>query len=148
MPVHCLHIFDRKGKTLFTKQYDKDFELTDEENRKLIFGMIFSLREVAANLSPDEGDADGGLHSVRTGASTLHNYETASGLRFAMYTDNTNLNQQTNQSIRDALAHVYNELWIECVTRSPLFDPSKPNVESTNFEQQVDSYLSSQAWFK
>jgi len=43
MPVHSLHIFDRKGKTLYTKRFVKDTaeEPTDDllaEQRKLVFG--------------------------------------------------------------------------------------------------------------
>jgi hypothetical protein len=58
MPVHSLHIFDRKGKTLFTKRYIKTSqppEQDDEflaEQRKLVFGMLFSLRELAGSLAP------------------------------------------------------------------------------------------------
>ena len=59
MAVHALHIFDRKGKTLFTKRYSsspsspaQDAEQLSEL-RKLIFGMLFSLRELVGNLTPE-----------------------------------------------------------------------------------------------
>ena len=70
MTVHCLHIFDHKGKTLFTKTYsvsarkqqnqivgansesDPNTEL--DEQRKLVFGMLFSLREIMGSLDPNE----------------------------------------------------------------------------------------------
>ena len=88
MTVHSFHIFDRKGKTLFTKRYIKSLGSEDEEQlseqRKLVFGMIFSLRELSGSLSPAEGPGD--LQLVKTGASTLYNYETVSGLRFCLYT--------------------------------------------------------------
>ena len=96
MTVHSFHIFDRKGKTLFTKRYAKapggkksEEDLLAEkeqlsEQRKLVFGMLFSLRELSSSLSPAEGPGD--LHMVKTGASTLYNYETVSGLRFVLYT--------------------------------------------------------------
>jgi trafficking protein particle complex subunit 1 len=163
MAVHSLHIFDRKGRTLFTKRYapKSNMENADppseqlSEQRKLVFGMLFSLREVATSLSPVDGGGSGmsssrsggggsggsggGLYSVKTGASTLYNYETASGLRFALYVTNTNPKNasensstmmdanaaaQTGASIRTALAHIYNELWIQCVIRSPLYRPT------------------------
>ena len=64
MKVHALHIFDRKGKTLFTKSYTtskqqlmQDAEQLSEQ-RKLIFGMLFSLRELVGSLTPD-GDSQG-----------------------------------------------------------------------------------------
>jgi hypothetical protein len=92
MTVHTFHIFDRRGKTLFTKRYVKtsDSNRVDEyddeqlsEQRKLVFGMVFSLRELSGSLSPS---GSGDLHLVKTGAATLYNYETASGLRFVLYT--------------------------------------------------------------
>ena len=88
MAVLSFHIFDRKGKTLFTKRYMKSTGPEDEEQlseqRKLIFGMLFSLRELSSSLSPVDGPGD--LQLVKTGASTLYNYETVSGLRFVLYT--------------------------------------------------------------
>ena len=67
MTVHALHIFDRKGKTLFTKRYSqpgsKQTTLAQDaeqlaEQRKLIFGMLFSLRELMGALTP-EGEIPG-----------------------------------------------------------------------------------------
>ena len=61
MTVHAIHIFDRKGKTLFTKRYTttKQQLMQDaeqmSEHRKLIFGMLFSLRELVGSLTPEGG---------------------------------------------------------------------------------------------
>lgn len=97
MTVHSFYIFDRKGKTLFTKRYGKAASASSggnkaneeeeeklSEQRKLIFGMLFSLRELSSSLSPSPGPGD--LQLVKTGAATLYNYETVSGLRFCLYT--------------------------------------------------------------
>mmetsp|Transcript_46947 Transcript_46947/g.69487 ORF Transcript_46947/g.69487 Transcript_46947/m.69487 type:complete len:188 (+) Transcript_46947:159-722(+) len=187
MTVHSLHIFDRKGKTLFTKRYSpavmqaqqSNGEMGDEEQmaeqRKLVFGMLFSLGEQVGSLAP-EGEK-GALHTVRTGASTLHAYETTSGLRFAMYTDN-NMNMGTigksglpvQTTGREALQHIYREIWVEYVVRSPLYRPGeleapgesgkfaadgsaiiskdKFDIRSTNFEKKLDAYLTTMQWFR
>lgn len=154
MPVHSLHVFDRKGKTLFTKRYvksNKDEEDPEElaEQRKLVFGMLYSLQDVVVSLTP-EMPKERGLYSIRTGASTLYHHESASGLRFALYVtgDQGNNSSSNANSIRQALNHIYNELWIQCVTLSPLYQPSEPNVDATNFEQQLDSYLATHPWFR
>mmetsp|Transcript_6793 Transcript_6793/g.9888 ORF Transcript_6793/g.9888 Transcript_6793/m.9888 type:complete len:177 (-) Transcript_6793:122-652(-) len=173
MTVHSLYIFDRRGKTLFTKNYSAaarqaptnvdDEEEYLAEKRKLIFGMLFSLRELTGSLGP-EGQLPA-VYSVRTGAATLHNYETRSGLRFAMYTNN-DIQQTTGKgdgkftSVREALQHIYSEIWVEFVVRSPLYRPGelaassqsqkgigKFDIRSTNFEQKLDAYLSSMPWF-
>lgn len=157
MGVHSIHVFDRKGKTLFTKRYAEDGDdAPDEENaseqRKLVFGMLFSLKEIASSLSPSEED---GIHSVQIGASTLYTLETASGLRFALYFDRVGEDESSVKkkaaTVRSALQHIYNNLWINQVTRSPLYNPVSPNVKETGFEQHLDTYLSSlssQSWYK
>ena len=62
MTVHAIHIFDRKGKTLYTKRYTASKQSPDaeqlSEQRKLIFGMLFSLRELVGSLTP-EGSSPG-----------------------------------------------------------------------------------------
>lgn len=61
MTVHAIHIFDRKGKTLFTKRYTPSKQSSTQdaeqlsEQRKLIFGMLFSLRELVGSLTPENG---------------------------------------------------------------------------------------------
>jgi trafficking protein particle complex subunit 1 len=176
MGVHSLHIFDRKGKTLFTKRYAKnnnespDDEQLLSEQRKLVFGMVYSLKDIARSLSPapkplptqrtgpvtaNNNNAatptvDSGLHTVQTGASTLHVYETASGLRFCLYTDplvNNSADPTLRKKIRAALHHAYQQVWIQCVTRSPLYHPTQPNVKETNFEATLDEFLEAQPWF-
>lgn len=152
MPVHSLHVFDRKGKTLFTKCYaqNKANKVDDgeqlSEKRKLVFGMLFSLKEVAASLSPSS-IKDNGVHSVQTGASTCYCLETASGLRFALYiTDDAD--KAHARSIRKAMQHAYNDIWIQSVVRSPLYNPVTPNVQATNFETNLDAFLVSQSWYR
>jgi trafficking protein particle complex subunit 1 len=194
MPIHSLHIFDRRGKTLFSKRFIRDekeppkvllpssddpvtsienieatkaafdiraeYEEHLEEQRKLIFGMLFSLREVSNSLSPTENNnvatADKGLHSVTTGTSTLFNYESNSGVRFAMYithgstpgagaSTNTINNSAT---IRSSLKFIADELWIQCVILSPLYTPTNPNVMDTNFETKLEAHLKAQPWYR
>jgi hypothetical protein len=194
MTVHSFHIFDRKGKTLFTKRYIKSGNAIDEEQlseqRKLVFGMLFSLRELSASLTPSDGPGD--LQLVKTGASTLYNYETVSGLRFALFTTpetsyaspsnnpmnhlppNVNAppsanmanaqgggaggssthgsggmtNPAVTDTIRAALQHIFEHIYVMFVIRSPMYRATDPNIASTNFEASLDNYLKGMPWFK
>jgi hypothetical protein len=152
MPVHSLLVFDRKGRTLFTKRFvkkDKDEEDDAEQLKdksKLVFGMLFSLREVVTSLTPEDARNEGGILSVQTGATTLYSMETR-GLRFALFMT-TNSDGSDAKSIRNALSYIYNNLWINSVTRSPLYNPTAPNVAATSFEQNLESFLSSQSWYR
>jgi hypothetical protein len=72
MTVHSITVFDRKGKTLFTKTYSTIASKQQRyllksgtaepgsdpvtEQRKLVFGMLFSLRELVGNLTPEGSD--------------------------------------------------------------------------------------------
>lgn len=195
MTVHSFHIFDRKGKTLFTKRYIKSGkEKIDEESlseqRKLVFGMLYSLRELSASLTPADGPGE--LQLVKTGASTLYNYETVSGLRFALFTtpetsyastSSNPLNSPQNgnsappsagnmanahnqggsstqhgsggmtnpavtDTIRAALQHIFEHIYVTFVIRSPMYRATDPNIASTNFEASLDNYLKGMPWFK
>ena len=107
----------------------------------------------------------------------MHNYETLSGLRFAMYTTNdvggadassssrrSSAAAESNVSVRDALRHIYTELWVESVIKSPLYRPGEMStvgqrssgsgggdafdIRSTNFEKKLDAFLQSMPWFR
>ena len=118
------------------------------------------------------------LQMVKTGSSTLYNYETVSGLRFVLYTTpetsysdsdpsvpspsgssrdqsgalgakNTGMTSPAvTANIRAALKHVYEHIWVTFVIRSPMYRPHDPNIEATNFEATLDSYLKGMAWFR
>ncbi len=230
MTIHSLHIFDRKGKTLFTKTYspvaikqqrvlEESFKTEEahgndenataaaattttspptsdalDEQRKLIFGMLFSLRELMGTLTPtsESNIRTSPLECVQTKSTKVHSYETLHGLRFAMYTStdvqtsasssrggrnsaslssssNTNdlygsSNSEEKVYARDVLRHVYAKIWVECVVRSPMYSPSAGissgnsknisedkkafSVQSTNFEKELNTYLSSLPWFR
>ena len=72
-------------------------------------------------------------------AKSLHYYETVSGLRIALYTNkNPVMNtigarapgaDNTKASFQMALKHIYSELWVDCVVRSPLYRPEDIQVE-------------------
>eukprot|EP00980_Cylindrotheca_fusiformis_P000598 scaffold154_cov129-Cylindrotheca_fusiformis.AAC.15 len=176
MTVHSFHIFDRRGKTLFTKRYITSLGVIEDEEqlseqRKLVFGMLFSLRELSNNLSPADGPGE--LKMVKTGSSSLYNFETVSGLRFVLYTtpetsySTTDATAQTpagsssgtangegmtspavTDNIQAALKHIYEHIWVTFVIRSPMYQPDNPNVEVTNFESSLDTYLKGMTWFR
>ena len=175
MTVHSFHIFDRKGKTLFTKRYNGHVQSNDpdgeSEQRKLVFGMLFSLREIMGTLAPmNDGFSEPTvLQSVKTGACTLHVYETMSGMRLVLYTDNfTNVGNEksTSNETRESLRYIYSNIWVEFVVRSPLYRPGDLlavgekatksttdngsnmfDIRSTEFEKRLDAYLTQKQWF-
>lgn len=174
MTVHSFNIFDRKGKILFTKafspsaiKHQQSFEHNGSagpgndvvsEQMKLVFGMIFSLKEILTSLSPENVDTPG-LHSVKTKSSTIHNFETLNGLRFTIYTSNDVASSNPKSiassidaapSARDALKHIYSNIYVEEVIRSPLYTGQGGNFDfrNSNFEKELDIYIKNLPWFR
>ena len=73
------------------------------DDAKLIFGTVFSLRNMVRKLGGD----DDAFICYRTSQYKLHYYETASNTRFVMLTDTATL------SMRNVLHQVYINLWVE-----------------------------------
>jgi len=73
------------------------------DDAKLIFGTVFSLRNMVRKLGGD----DDAFISYRTSQYKLHYYETASNLRFVMLTDTA------SPSMRNVLHQIFINLWVE-----------------------------------
>jgi trafficking protein particle complex subunit 1 len=73
------------------------------DDAKLIFGTIFSLRNMVRKLGGD----DDALISFRTGQYKLHYYETPTNLRFVLLTDTATM------SMRNVMHQIYINLWVE-----------------------------------
>lgn len=73
------------------------------EQAKLVFGVIFSLRNMVKKLSgPDDS-----FLCYRTGHYKLHYYETITSVRFVMLTD------VRTESLRASLHQIYVNLYVE-----------------------------------
>ena len=76
---------------------------TSSDDAKLIFGTVFSLRNMVQKL----GGSDDAFVSFRTAHYKLHYYESPSSLRLVMLTDTATL------SMRNVLHQIYINLWVE-----------------------------------
>jgi hypothetical protein len=73
------------------------------DDAKLIFGTVFSLRNMVRKLGGD----DDAFVAYRTGQYKLHFYETPTNLRFVLLTDTASM------SMRNVLHQIYINLWVE-----------------------------------
>lgn len=76
---------------------------TSSDDAKLLFGTVFSLRNMVRKLGGD----DDAFISYRTAQYKLHFYETPANLRFVILTDTATL------SMRNVLHQIYINLWVE-----------------------------------
>jgi hypothetical protein len=85
--IYNFYIYNRQGKCLFYKEWSRPLNtLADDpvEERKLMFGMLFSLKDLASKMSPAQGEM---LHTIKTDTFTLHHFQSLSGLMLVLNTD-------------------------------------------------------------
>jgi hypothetical protein len=97
--------------------------------------MLYSLKDLAAKLSPSEGPE--GLHVLKTNTFTLHHYQSLTGLVFVLNTDNEVPDQY------QTLKNIHSNIYIEYVARNPLYRRESPDepINSPIFEKRVEEYL-------
>lgn len=108
--------------------------LSAQDDEKLIFGTIFSLRNMVRKL----GGPDDSFISFRTGQYKLHYYETPTSLKFVMLTDTQTLN------MRNVLHQIYVNLYVEFVVKNPLSPVEHPGGEGVAnelFELALDQFV-------
>ncbi len=139
-----MYIYNRKGKCLFYKEWNRTLNtLADDvaEEQKLVYGMLFSLKDLTAKLSP-LGPSEG-LHMVKTDTYTLHHFQSASGMVFVLNTD------VETPDLYEALKYIYSNIYVECVTRNPLYSYSADSpIDSPLFLIKVEEYLFAQSFAK
>nr|KAF6417522.1 trafficking protein particle complex 1 [Molossus molossus] len=130
MTVHNLYLFDRNGVCLHYSEWHrkKQAGIPKEEEFKLMYGMLFSIRSFVSKMSPLD---------IRY---KLHYYETPTGIKVVMNTD------LGVGPIRDVLHHIYSALYVELVVKNPLC-PLGQTVQSELFRSRLDSYVRSLPFF-
>ncbi|EDL10490.1 trafficking protein particle complex 1, isoform CRA_a [Mus musculus] len=130
MTVHNLYLFDRNGVCLHYSEWHrkKQAGIPKEEEYKLMYGMLFSIRSFVSKMSPLD---------IRY---KLHYYETPTGIKVVMNTD------LGVGPIRDVLHHIYSALYVEFVVKNPLC-PLGQTVQSELFRSRLDSYVRSLPFF-
>lgn len=158
--IYSLHIYTRTGACLYQEKWNasatRAVSYADpEEEKRLLFGLLFSLKEFVFKLAPvDAAVANGasdtgtsarmeGMQRYQTNTYTCHQYETPSGLRFVLLTDT-----QTGD-LSAVLRHLYTHIYVECVVNNPLSDvTSAKQITSQLFKVQLKNYMEALPCFR
>ncbi|XP_055380668.1 trafficking protein particle complex subunit 1 [Condylostylus longicornis] len=134
MTVYNLYIFDKYGTLLYYGEWNrlKKSGITLEEEAKLMYGMLFSLKSFVNKISPT--DPKDGFLNYKTSKYALHYFETPSGLKFVINTDVVSTN------VKEVLQQLYSKIWVEYVVRDPLWVPGAP-VTSDLFKSKLDEFI-------
>ena len=115
--------------------------LFDSELGKLVFGVVFSLRNMARKLTDD---ADG-FTSFSTSKYKVHFYETPSNIRFVLVSD------PGLESLGGVLRHIYGSMYVEYAAKNPLY-PANPVTSAVLANDLlvlgIESYIASLPGFE
>lgn len=114
-------------------------KLSFDEEAKLVYGVIFSLKNMVQKLS----GRDESFVNYRTSGYKLHVFETLTGYKFVMLTD------PVTDSMRFVLRQIYTGPFLEYVVRNPLIamDSKERGVDNEHFRQATDRLLRSLSIF-
>uniref|UniRef100_H3C6E0 Trafficking protein particle complex subunit n=1 Tax=Tetraodon nigroviridis TaxID=99883 RepID=H3C6E0_TETNG len=140
MTVHNLYIFDRNGSCLYYNEWNrkKQAGISKDEEFKLMYGMLFSIRSFVSKISPS--DMKDGFLSFQTSKYRLHYYETPSGLKFVLNTD------LSVSNARDTLQHIYSDLYVEFIVKNPV-GVSAHSLDSELFSSRLEAFIKSLPYY-
>ena len=130
--------------------------MSKEEEAKLLYGMLFSLKSFSAKLSPV--DMKQGFTSYKTNVYRLSLYETPSSLKFVLNTDNEASQQEVSShpsyllflqsfQIRELLSGLYCQVYVEIASKSPMLVPGEM-ITSNLFRTKLDQYMRASSIFR
>jgi len=143
MTIYNLWIFDEKGTLLFYREWlrKKHTSMDREQEAKLLYGMLFSIKSFVNKLSPE--DLKEGFQSFRTSQYRLNLYETPTKVKFVLNTDTA----VTHPVVRDLLKKLHSQVYVEFVVKNPLYQQGTP-IESQLFTTKLDEFVQTFAFFK
>jgi hypothetical protein len=111
----------------------KSNALSFDEEAKLVYGIVLSLRNVIKKLS----GRDELFTSYRTSAYRLHLYETISGYKFVCLSD------PSTDGLRFVLRQIYSGPFVNFVVRNPLvpMDSREQGIDNDYFRASVDRLI-------
>ncbi|RXK41228.1 hypothetical protein M231_01378 [Tremella mesenterica] len=110
-----------------------------DEESKLVYGVILSLRNMVKKLS----GRDEAFTSYRTAQYKLHLYETLTGYRFVLLSD------PNVDSLRFVLKQIYTGPFLDYVVRNPLviMDSREEGIDNDLFRSAVDRHMRNLSMF-
>mmetsp|Transcript_8884 Transcript_8884/g.13490 ORF Transcript_8884/g.13490 Transcript_8884/m.13490 type:complete len:140 (+) Transcript_8884:1-420(+) len=129
-------LFTREGECLYYKEWNRKRKCeSPEEEQKLLFGLLFSLKTFCEKSCPSDTPATKDFHYFTTSTYKLHFYETPTGLKFILLTDPSVMN------LRDQLKHIY-AIYVKFCVKDPLYKLGTP-LHSEAFEQNLQNHVKS-----
>ncbi|KAF7132279.1 hypothetical protein RHSIM_Rhsim09G0201300 [Rhododendron simsii] len=144
---HMMYVFNRNGICLLYREWNRPLHtLNAQQDHKLMFGLLFSLKSLTAKMDPTSVDKGNlgvpqlpgqgcSFHSFRTNTYKLSFMESPSGIKIILVT------HPRTGDLRESLKYIYN-LYVEYVVKNPLYTPGTP-IRCELFDSTLDQYFRS-----
>ena len=131
MTVFNLYIYNRDGTLIFYQEWvrKKPMTMSLEEESRLLYGMLFSLKSFSNRISPL--DVQEGVRCYTTNKYKMTLYETPTSVKFVC---NTDVNAP---GVNEMLQKLYTQVYVEYVIRNPECKPAEP-INSELFKAKLD----------
>eukprot|EP00850_Spirogloea_muscicola_P018285 SM000166S02466 [mRNA] locus=s166:95969:97162:+ [translate_table: standard] len=146
--INAVYVFDRAGVCLYYRAWRRPHApLSAAEDRKLMFGLLFSLKSFAAKMDPAAPPAgEGGpsppaplgrgcsFRAFRTNTYKLSFLESPSGIKIVL------ISEPRMGDMHEPLKHIYSRIYAECIVKNPLHTPGQP-FSCELFATTLDQYV-------
>jgi len=136
--------------TLEDSQLQKGTNISWQEEAKLIFGVIFSLKNMMSKLSVKPGYLSplfyqkvlnfimksDDLINYKTAQYKLHLYSAASGLKFVLMT-----NPEAETETRELLVQLYQQIYVEYVVKNSLYRLNGSLMQHDLFKFRLNEFI-------
>ncbi|KAL1290236.1 hypothetical protein AAHE18_20G114800 [Arachis hypogaea] len=132
---HMMYVFNRNGVCLLYREWNRPLRtLNAQQDHKLMFGLLFSLKSLTAKMDPTIAEKGNlGVPHFRTNTYKLSFMESPSGIKIILVT------HPRTGDLRDSLKYIYN-LYVEYVVKNPLYTPGSP-IRCQLFNTTLDQYV-------
>mmetsp|Transcript_7645 Transcript_7645/g.13801 ORF Transcript_7645/g.13801 Transcript_7645/m.13801 type:complete len:156 (+) Transcript_7645:238-705(+) len=141
--IYDLLIYRRDGTCLYNRTFTSAVPPTveKEEREKLVYGMLFSLKELLPSLSPTTSAAPPTLKSINLPPLTLYTTTSPTGYTIVLH---ANAAGSSHCDWDERLRKIY-EVWTEKVVMCGMWDPNKEGggVEDTEFDREICNVIRS-----
>jgi hypothetical protein len=152
MTLFTMYIFSKRGSCLYYHEWSRPVQGgikdTPEEDRKLMFGLLFSLKMLANKMNPQGEQAttgatqlpafgpDQGFYRFATDSYVLWHLEAPTGYKIVLTSD------AAAGDLRPALWTVYAEIFTNFALKNPLYVPGTP-ITNVGFVAAIDGFARS-----
>ena len=141
MTIYNIYVFSKDGACIFHHEWNKKkgTGMAKEEEYKLMYGMVYSIKSFASRMSPNS--YKDGFLGYKTSTYYLHCLETPSGVKMVLNTD-----PSPPPNVHAHLQHIYSHVYVQHAVKNPLVQLNQW-IDSELFMSELDKYVRGLPYF-